>query len=319
MLIHGCGPKPDASDLQAIWLEALAAGLARDSTEMLSRFNEVLTEFVYYADQTGVAGNPDFDPALDLENRRAALAELKKLNRSRDFRRRQYDALPGKTAFKEFVMDAGASLGVGGFLLEHKQPELASYLAGEQWALDLRTNLADRIKRSLEAGEDLLLVAHCLGSVLAYDVLWHLSREQAVAGRVTFVTLGSPLGDRSVQRRLLGRREEGASKYPNNISLWHNLSAEDDYVCHDKTVADDFKTMLRYKLLGDIRDFTIYNLSVRYGRSNTHSSVGYLIHPRMTKLLSEWLGAEPLSDTYCIGAFAERARTLWSYKTLPGI
>ncbi|MEQ8691419.1 MAG: hypothetical protein RIC89_11355, partial [Pseudomonadales bacterium] len=73
------------------------------------------------------------------------------------------------------------------------------------------------------------------------------------------------------------------------ILEWHNLAAEDDYVCHDKTVANDFSAMLDRRLIGDIRDYTIYNLAVRYGRSNPHHSSGYLTHPRTAELLAEWL------------------------------
>ena len=47
--------------------------------------------------------------------------------------------------------------------------------------------------------------------------------------------------------------------------------------------------MLNNRVIGDIRDHTIYNLAVRYGRSNPHSSLGYLIHPRTALLLAEWL------------------------------
>jgi hypothetical protein len=70
---------------------------------------------------------------------------------------------------------------------------------------------------------------------------------------------------------------------------WHNVSAEDDYISHDNTVADDFKRMLKQKQVSCIRDYTIYNLTVRYGKSNPHSSVGYLIHPRIAQIISEWL------------------------------
>jgi hypothetical protein len=70
---------------------------------------------------------------------------------------------------------------------------------------------------------------------------------------------------------------------------WHNVAAEDDYVCHDNTVADDFKPMLKQKQVSCIRDYCVYNLAVRYGKSNPHSSVGYLIHPRVARIVSDWL------------------------------
>jgi hypothetical protein len=44
-------------------------------------------------------------------------------------------------------------------------------------------------------------------------------------------------------------------------------------------------------MLSRIRDYRIYNLAVRYGKSNPHSFMGYLVHPRMTKLVADWLSA----------------------------
>ena len=68
----------------------------------------------------------------------------------------------------------------------------------------------------------------------------------------------------------------------------HNVAAEDDYVCHDNTLKDDFKSMLQQQAVSMVHDYRIYNLAVRYGKSNPHSSVGYYIHPRVSKLLVEW-------------------------------
>ena len=40
-----------------------------------------------------------------------------------------------------------------------------------------------------------------------------------------------------------------------------------------------------------VHDYRIFNLAVRYGKSNPHSSVGYFIHPRTSKLVTDWLQA----------------------------
>jgi hypothetical protein len=76
------------------------------------------------------------------------------------------------------------------------------------------------------------------------------------------------------------------------VLAWHNVSAEDDYLCHDNTLADDYREMLKLRLVSSIRDYHIYNLAVRYGKSNPHSSVGYLVHPRVTKIIADWLRHE---------------------------
>ena len=35
--------------------------------------------------------------------------------------------------------------------------------------------------------------------------------------------------------------------------------------------------------------YPIYNLNVRNNKSNPHSSIGYLIHPKFIDLLSGWI------------------------------
>ena len=82
-------------------------------------------------------------------------------------------------------------------------------------------------------------------------------------------------------------------KYPSNVVSWHNVSAEDDYLSHDNTLADDYAAMLKQKQVSAIKDHRIYNLAVRYGKSNPHSSVGYLVHPRVAQIISAWLKKGP--------------------------
>ena len=107
----------------------------------------------------------------------------------------------------------------------------------------------------------------------------------------TWITFGSPLADEFVKRHLLGGDRTGTQRYPTNIVTWHNIAAEDDFTCHDETVANDFAAMQDQRLISRIRDHRIYNLAVRYGKSNPHNAMGYLMHPRMTGLIGDWLSA----------------------------
>jgi hypothetical protein len=140
-----------------------------------------------------------------------------------------------------------------------------------------------------------MLVSHGTGCIVTYDVLWQLSNDPEWKERFAnrkidlWLTLGAPLGSSTASPKLLGAAEKGLNKYPSNIVSWYNLSAEDDYMSHDDTLADDFKEMLEQKQVSCIRDYRVYNLAVRYGKSNPHSSVGYLIHPRVAQIVSDWL------------------------------
>ena len=69
------------------------------------------------------------------------------------------------------------------------------------------------------------------------------------------MTLGSPLGDSGIPKRLVGATKKSIARYPTNVVIWHNVSAEDDYACHDKTPADDFKKMIRERIVSAVLDY----------------------------------------------------------------
>ncbi len=134
-----------------------------------------------------------------------------------------------------------------------------------------------------------------MGCVVAYEALWQLSHGQGYCegykdSKVdAWLTLGAPLGDHYIRRHLLGAKEDPPARFPTNVITWYNVAAEDDYSCHDNTLADDFKKMLHQRMVSAVHDYRIYNLAVRYGKSNPHSSVGYYIHPRVTKIIVDWI------------------------------
>jgi hypothetical protein len=139
-------------------------------------------------------------------------------------------------------------------------------------------------------------MSHGTGCAVAYDVLWQLShderfRDEFGAKKIdVFVTLGSPISDNMVRRRLLGAGRRANERFPTNIITWENVSAEDDYLCHDKTVANDLKAMMREHVISSINDYRVYNHALRYGKSNPHCSLGYFIHPRVAKIVTDWMG-----------------------------
>ena len=290
ILVHGAGAKPVAEKMFEYWRQALQLGLRRDAPKCLEKFSQTPMEMFYYAD--GLRHyHPDYDADLDIAQREQVLERLGKLKKARDFRRRHYEELPGKTPLPEFAMDVAASVGFGGLALKKTVPELGSYWANENdWASRARKDLADLVGEQLQAGKDVLLISHCMGSVLTYDVLWSLPQTSNLVS--CWITLGSPLGSRAVCSRLLGAGAEVRDRYPKTLMQWHNIAAEDDYVCHDKSVANDFKGMLDNRLIADITDHTIYNLAVRYGRSNPHHSSGYLVHPKTIEFLAGWLASD---------------------------
>ena len=104
-----------------------------------------------------------------------------------------------------------------------------------------------------------------------------------------WLTIGSPLADENIKDTLKGANSHGLRRYPHNIDHWYNVAAEDDFVAHDETVANDFRRMLSDDLVRTITDRDIYNLAVRHGESNPHHGAGYLIHPTVVEIVADWL------------------------------
>ncbi len=303
VLVHGRGFKPRRGELLGIWREAMRHGLERDRADLAESFRRLSVQMAYYGDLTGAflgENGESYDEQLDIADRHNALASLKSIAKPKQFKMARYDKLPGKSALKEFAADV--SSGVVGMLgLTDRLVARLSRDVAEYWrrGSEYRDAVQDRVRQAIAgamgSGRRVILVSHGSGCIVAWDVLWQLSRAEGVEDRLregkidAWITLGCPLGDEAVKKRLDGAKEKGLARYPSNVVSWHNVSAEDDYLCHDENLADDYRAMMEGKLVSAIRDYRIYNLAVRYGKSNPHSSVGYLVHPRLAQILGDCL------------------------------
>lgn len=151
-----------------------------------------------------------------------------------------------------------------------------------------RRLLTTPLKAAAAARRPILLIAHSMGSVIAYDALWQLSRDKRLAGKVSLLlTLGSPLGQRFVQRRLLSR-DAGADRYPTVIERWVNVAAVGELTAIDMTLADDFGEMSRLGLLESIEDFSTFNWYRDHGALNVHAEYGYLANRDVAVHIADW-------------------------------
>jgi hypothetical protein len=270
---------------------------------MLEDFLKLTKYLCYYGDLNNevlTGKGREFDQRLDIGDRRNALLKLKSIERKKNFGVNRYDRLPGKSALTEFAADLAApvlgALGLSKAIIAGVAADVAEYWRdGSELTESIRERTRIILGAVLEREDKVLLLSHGTGSIVAYDVLWQLSHDPAYRENPkdlkvdTWLTLGAPLGDSMVKRRLLGAKEKGRRRYPSNVITWHNVSAEDDYFSHDNTLADDYKPMLTQRQVSSIRDYRIYNMCIRYGRSNPHSSLGYLIHPRVAQIVCDWL------------------------------
>ena len=161
-------------------------------------------------------------------------------------------------------------------------------------------NIADRTRQALigpllraaAQGRPTLLIGHSMGSLISYDSLWLLSHASSEGFELdTFMTLGSPLGQRYVQHRLLGYRGEGAARYPTNIRHWLNIAAVGDLTALDVDLQDDYADMLKLGLVDNIDDHSAYNFFRDGGDGgplNMHAEYGYLVNEVVAGAIARW-------------------------------
>jgi hypothetical protein len=186
-------------------------------------------------------------------------------------------------------------------------PFLIPHFADEKLEIHLRDlrryvrneyDIAEVVRRMLRippqaassAGRPILLVGHSMGSVIAYDTLWQLRREQNEKVQVDlFLTLGSPLGQRYIQQRLLDHHAAADKRYPDNISRWINIAAVGELTAVDSRLADDFAPMVRQGLVGSLEDLESYNWFRMDGVLNVHAEYGYLVNEVTASVICNWL------------------------------
>ena len=156
-------------------------------------------------------------------------------------------------------------------------------------AAHTREMLKMPLRAAWEAGRPVLLAAHSMGSVIAYDALWEMSHNERDELRVDLLfTMGSPLGQNYLQRRILGHERSGPGRYPDNIRRWLNLSAVGDMTAVDPYLKSDFGEMLELGLIESIEDIEIFNFFRHDGELNVHAEYGYLVNKVTAAAVADW-------------------------------
>lgn len=277
--IHGLSNKPRESLLAQWWRDSILEGLRRNEGRTAG---PVPFDLVYWRDWN--YPNPTPDDEIDESYQPAAGQGL--LPRYDD---RFWDALRAEASEL-----AGTSLdwtkrhfGFGteaiDSLLGLKFRDLALYYENETKRAELRSRLATAIRNN--AGKRIMLIAHSMGSIVAYDVLRLLGRSEPRPTIHHFVTIGSPLGLPYVKHKIWS--ENDRVRTPSIVQKWTNLADRRDFVAADTHLSDD------YRANSDdvrVRDDLILNGYVnREGRPNYHKSYGYLRTPELSTLIRDFI------------------------------
>lgn len=318
ILVHGLAAKPPPRRLHELWKRSLLANVAADTPDLAARLEDPSDLFrsAYWANAV-----PDH-----LENTTAAVNRVEQaVERLIAVRRRVGIDLHisragwAKAKIKRFglgIVDSLATaLSVKNDVIDAHMREVHLYHEDQYVADRIRAPLERELREAWDQDKTVVVLAHSMGTFIAYDVLWRFSHRSEAEYRryrkrevALLVTMGSPLGDAGLREFMLIDRWKTATRartrterrryYPTNIRRWHNYSAYGDVVCHDGRLADDFFEGLCRHVGGygkdDLRDYIrLYNPFVDPdGKANPHKSFGYLIQPKLSQKLRQFFASE---------------------------
>ncbi len=131
--------------------------------------------------------------------------------------------------------------------------------------------------------DEIMLIAHSMGTIVAYDVLRALGREDKPVKITRFVTIGSPLGLAHVKRKAQLERPDSRLRTPSVVTgSWVNYADRRDYVALDSHLRDDYRANSRGVRVQDDRVINDYP-------ENAHKSYGYLRTPELSEHIAEFL------------------------------
>jgi len=322
IFIHGLASKPPQEDTMRLWKMALIENIRCDSKKLASAMeaNEDLFRFAYWANAV-----PDH-----LEDTKVGVAQYtqatgavigvrKASGKSLHIGKAGWVGAQLKHFGLGMVNVLAEALKVKDDVVNEHMREIRYYRSDQYVADRIRSPLERELRDAWKAGKYVILIAHSMGTFIAYDVLWRFSHRSELVteqGREKnkyrkkrvdlLVTMGSPLGDPVLRDFMLIERWKNAVEaktkaerkrlFPTNIAQWYNYSAYGDVVCHDATLEDDFFVGLREHVGGyaggDLRDYVhLYNPYKNHGGNpNPHKSFGYLIQPKLSQKLREFFG-----------------------------
>ena len=135
----------------------------------------------------------------------------------------------------------------------------------------------------------IMLIAHSMGSIIAYDVLTRRVPDIPID---TFVTMGSPLGLPIIKSKIFAEQADAevqgrSLRTPENVrSHWYNLSDFNDKIALNYKLNDDFGENSRHVRVID--KAVINNYAIK-GKKNPHKVYGYLRTPEMAEMVHSFI------------------------------
>ena len=299
--IHGLANKPEQKVLTNYWKKSITEGLKNVRVQN-PRFNFVMVYWANYLYRYPMHDNQAYqfdklynsEPYLPAERLKVYKEGWKDELRNLTGKRLG----PGVDWFKrKFGVDR-----LGDHILGAKVKDLDYYYqdrpvaskdGGKKGAKKvLRRELIDALVANKQ--HEIMLIAHSMGTIIAYDVLRILGNTGPKVAIKHFVTIGSPLGLPHVKLKIIeerkaeGRSKEAKVRTPSVVTgTWVNHADRLDPVALDSHLQDDFgPNQDKVQVTDDLVSNDYVGLS---GDANHHKSYGYLRTPELSKQIGAFL------------------------------
>jgi pimeloyl-ACP methyl ester carboxylesterase len=226
LFVHGRGlGDRDTAEVRKLWFDGLASGLRSVAPE--SPIAERDVRLIWYADVLDPRSSDGCDyAAADSRAKRdadtdPALKNLVSVARG----------LLG--AITSLVADSGAATELRGLSGD------AAFLGDPRKRCASEQRVADAVAQANREGRPVILVAHSLGSLVAYDYL--SARTDTVAIK-RLVTVGSMVGQPELRRMLIGGDAADTVALPKGVASWINVRNSGDMLATAISVSRDVVT-----------------------------------------------------------------------------
>lgn len=299
--IHGLGNKPDSKTLKMWWLASIRDGLATtDRTKM-----DIPFELAYWAN---LLHEEPLDPAITDDNHALYvedpyLPQVKsKSELLSPFKKKLIDYLGDQ--LEDIFLNEDLSINfssVTDFIIGKFFKDLAVYYRTDKKGnnssvphkkQEIRDALADVLLKHRK--KQILLIAHSMGALIAYDVLTSLGDQVTVD---TLVTIGSPLGLPVIRSKIASEHSKSddpktSLQTPECVkSHWYNLYDYKDKIALFHNLAEDYRANSRGVSVVDISVANGYRQLD--GDENPHKSYGYLRTPELSDIVGTFFEESP--------------------------
>jgi pimeloyl-ACP methyl ester carboxylesterase len=166
--------------------------------------------------------------------------------------------------------------------VETRAPDLHRYKHHREIRAAVQERLRERLRAAQARGRQIMLIAHSMGSIIAYEVLRGAHRDLPGLRISHFVTVGSPLG-------LVEVKEIVAAplRVPECVSRWSNFADPRDHVARwDTCLSEDYGANDKGVTISD--HLVINGYLSPSGRPNPHKIYGYLRTPEISEMIASF-------------------------------